>query len=158
MLSHTRLVALLLLPGLFAFPVFSHGASFDCAAARTSSEVMICKHADLSALDSQLQAAYQGARAAATPASQATLLNEQRHWVRYVRDVCLDKACVERVYNARIELLQQDEKYIADRAECSIPEGKSCRGVVFFSRPSGTAWWFQALAGATASGGKNIGV
>ena len=97
-----------------------------------------CKHADLSALDSHLQAAYQGARPAATPASQATLLTGQRQWVRYVRDVCLDKACVERVYKARIELLQQNDKYIADRAEFTIPEGKSCRSV-FFSRPGGTA-------------------
>ncbi|KTB67432.1 MULTISPECIES: lysozyme inhibitor LprI family protein [Pseudomonas] len=131
MFSNAPLVTRLFLTGLFAFSVLSHGASFDCAEARTSSEVMICKHPDLSALDSQLQAAYQGARAAAAAASQATLLTEQRHWVRYVRDVCLDKICFERVYKARIGLLRQNEKYVADRAECTIPEGNSCRSVVF---------------------------
>lgn len=151
------LVALLFLLGLFVFPVHSHAASFDCAAAHTASEVMICKNAELSTLDSQLQVAYQAARAAAAPASQETLLTEQRHWVLYVRDVCLDKACFVQTYKARIELLQHKDKYIADRAECTIPEGKSCRSVVFFRDPAARLAGFKHSLEQQHQAGKLLG-
>jgi uncharacterized protein len=157
MLINAPFIARIFLTGLLAFPVLSHGASFDCAAARSSTEIMICKHADLSALDSQLQVAYQGARAAAAPTSQADLLTEQRHWVRYVRDVCLDEACFNRVYKARITMLQQNEKYIADRSECNIPDGRSCFSVIFFRDPAAKVDAFRQSLEEQRQAGKLLG-
>jgi Uncharacterized protein conserved in bacteria, putative lipoprotein len=91
-----RLPLLGYLLGLFALPVLSHGASFDCAMAHAVSDIMICASSDPSALDGQLQVAHQAARVATTLASRAALLTAQRHRVRYLRDVCVETTAVRR--------------------------------------------------------------
>jgi uncharacterized protein len=105
-------------------------ASFDCAKASTPTEKTICADSVLSSLDTRLQQAYKDAMAAAAPSSKPTLVTEQRHWNRYVRDVCTDGTCLTRAYEARIAMLSTNDKYIADTSKCDIPEGKSCRSVI----------------------------
>lgn len=120
----------LVLAALLVASPTAFAASFDCAKAATPTEKTICADSALSNLDTKLQQAYKDATAAAAPSSKPTLLTEQRHWNRYVRDVCTDGACLTRAYNARIAVLSTNDKYIADASKCEIPDGKSCRSVI----------------------------
>lgn len=113
---------------ILASPSFAAG--FACGKAGTPTEKMICVNSALGELDTRLQQAYINAMAAAAPSSKPTLLTEQRHWNRYVRDICVDEACLTRAYEARISLLSRKDMYIADASQCEIRQGKSCRGVV----------------------------
>lgn len=120
----------LVLAALLVASPAGFAASFDCAKAATPTEKTICADSALSSLDTKLQQAYKEATAAAAPSSKPTLLTEQRHWNRYVRDVCTEGACLTQAYNARIAVLSSNDKYIADTSKCEIPEGKSCRSVI----------------------------
>ena len=64
-----------------ALPTLAAAASFDCAAARTPIEHAICDDAQLSALDSELAAAYQSAMKGQGDAAEQ-LRAQQRAWLR----------------------------------------------------------------------------
>lgn len=69
----------------------AHAASFDCKAARTSTEKAICGSPKLSALDEKLAAAYERATHALSPAGAAQLKASQRGWLRFVTQVCVPR-------------------------------------------------------------------
>jgi uncharacterized protein len=92
--------------GYVAIGIVGHGgaaraASFDCARAASPSELAICGNATLSALDSQLGAAY-ALRIAAAPALRDT----ERAWLQ-VRNVGCGKdvACLTRMTRAQVAWL-----------------------------------------------------
>lgn len=98
--------------------------SFDCAAAASRVERMICDGSDygeLAGLDRSLASAY-------ARASQAGAANGagQRAWLKS-RDACADRACVATAYRARIEVLRRRI------APGSVPEAG--REAVFISAP-----------------------
>ena len=93
-----RFIALLT---LFAVSVTSHAASFDCAKAATPTEKLICSNQRISDLDEYLGRYYQTARAEVGRGGQCLAPN-QRDWLRTVRNVCKDAACLERVYLNRL--------------------------------------------------------
>lgn len=78
----------------------AHAASFDCRKATTAVERTICSNEALSRLDSQLKADFDTALARAT--DPAALRAAQRNWLTEVRDKCVDQACIERTYKARL--------------------------------------------------------
>ena len=88
---------------LLVLPFAAHAASFDCVKASSPAEKTVCAHADLSTLDSDLNAAYNTAlSAAATP---TTLRDTQRSWIKQ-RDACgTNVDCLQHVYNERLERL-----------------------------------------------------
>jgi uncharacterized protein YecT (DUF1311 family) len=55
--------------------------AFDCAKASSTVEKMICRDADLAALDRRLDVVYKAAAAKATGTMAATLRAEQRGWI-----------------------------------------------------------------------------
>lgn len=114
----------------------AEAASFDCRKASTATEKLICADGNLSSLDEKLQKTYQAALTAVAPSDKKELIAEQRNWIRYTRDICSDAACLGKVYAARIDLLSKTEGRIINEAECSIPEGKSCRSVLYYRDPS----------------------
>jgi uncharacterized protein len=80
-----------------------HAASFDCEAARTTAERIVCANRRLSELDGLLAGTYKSAIAKAKDPSDLKL--QQRAWLRDMRDKCGDTDCLVQVYTARIAML-----------------------------------------------------
>lgn len=129
----------------------TYAAGFDCSKKVNATERRICANDGLSALDDRLQVVWKDAVAAVTAPSQSALLTEQRHWIKYVRNVCTEDDCLSDAYRQRIALLERNDKYLADRAECSIVEGNSCRSVVYYRD---SAARFDSFRRALASHGE----
>lgn len=144
---------------LLAFPFASDvaAASFDCAKAKGSIETLVCQNPGLSKLDDQLATTYKAALAAVAPSSRQALLKEERNWASYARDICQDAACLEQAYSARIEVLARNEKYIVDTTSCDIPDGSSCRSVVFSRDPNSRIESFNQSLSEQKRSGKIIG-
>ena len=132
-------------------------ASFDCAKAAGDVEKAICKDPGLSELDGQLQGAYQKAAAVVAPSNKDALVKEQRNWIKYVRNACAGDTCLRDAYTSRIALLSQNSKYIANRASCDIPDGSSCRSVVFYRDASVRIDSFNTSIVAHKQSGKIVG-
>lgn len=112
-------------------------ASFDCSKATSPAESLICKNTQTFALDGKLQQTYKAALTAVAPSSKKALIEEQRHWITYTRDVCQDDACLQQAYTTRIEVLARNEKYIIDDSSCETPgDGGACMNVVTYRDPS----------------------
>jgi uncharacterized protein len=77
------------------------GASFDCAKAATPVEKLICADDRLSALDSDLSQYYSAARATLGEGGQC-LREDQRQWLRAIRNRCASADCLLRVYRERL--------------------------------------------------------
>jgi uncharacterized protein len=92
--------------------------SFDCAAAASEAEKLVCKDPELAVLDRRLAEVF--ARAKAAPgADQARLTAEQRGWVKG-RDDCWKSVersrCVSEAYMTRTVQLQ------LDNGETTVPD------------------------------------
>jgi uncharacterized protein len=92
--------------------------SFDCAAAASEAEKLVCKDPELAVLDRRLAEVF--ARAKAAPgADQARLAAEQRGWVKG-RDECWKSVersrCVSEAYLTRTVQLQ------LDNGETTVPD------------------------------------
>lgn len=105
---------------------------FDCAKAASSAETAICSSPLLSGLDDELASVYKAASTAADEASRSQLVVEQRHWIRHVRDVCEDDACMAAAYRARIGLLSRNEGILVNESRCETIDGPTCRSVVTY--------------------------
>jgi uncharacterized protein YecT (DUF1311 family) len=64
------------------------GPSFDCAAAKTTGERLICADAALSKSDKTLGEAYSALKHEISAASFATFVSAERAWLNYVMDSC----------------------------------------------------------------------
>jgi uncharacterized protein YecT (DUF1311 family) len=63
-------------------------ASFDCAAATTPAEILICSTNELRLADYEMGRAYSTARAAASSDERNDLLQQQRAWIRSRNSIC----------------------------------------------------------------------
>jgi len=99
MIGHLRLAALLV-PLVLAGR--AQAQAFDCHAARSTAERMICADRKLGALDDHLDQAYRGALDVA--AAPADLRTAQRAWLKQ-RDACRAAACLTPLYQARLTAL-----------------------------------------------------
>ncbi|MFK2877527.1 lysozyme inhibitor LprI family protein [Rhodanobacter hydrolyticus] len=129
-------------------------ASFDCSKAANATETLICKNAKISALDDKLQQTYMESLAVVAPSSKKALIEEQRHWITYTRNVCQDETCLQQTYTARIAVLARNEKDIINKLSCVLPNGgTACTNVVAYRDPSIRIQSFnQSLAHAKHSG------
>lgn len=87
---------------LCCFGGIGHAASFDCSKAATATEKAICANPRVSDLDEYLGRYYQAGRASMGRDAAACLASNQREWLRSVRNVCKDTACLEHVYLLRL--------------------------------------------------------
>ena len=95
-----------LLLALLASPALA--ASFDCAKAGTPVEELICADPKLGALDERLAAAFEALGDEQTGndrGRRAPRSDDQRRWLREVRDRCGDAACLRKAYADRIAVL-----------------------------------------------------
>jgi uncharacterized protein len=94
----------LIAAALLALPLAANAASFDCTKAATPAEKAICGDTGLSKLDSDLNSAFISAMSAA--ANPDSLRSSQRDWLKR-RNACGgDAACLQRVYQERLDRLQ----------------------------------------------------
>lgn len=110
----------------------SFAASFDCSKANSLSEQAICSDATLSTLDSKLASTYKDAYSTADDQSKAQLIVEQRHWIRYVRDICDSNDCLASSYRDRIAQLAKNDKILINEAHCELIDQAPCRSVVTY--------------------------
>jgi uncharacterized protein len=138
---------------LFVAP-HAFSASFDCGKAASTTEKLICDDAGTSTLDDKLKQTYTTALAAVAPSSKKALIEEQRHWIMYTRDICQDVACLQQAYTARIEVLARNEKDIINKLSCEVPDGGTeCVSVVAYRDTNIRIHSFnQSLAQAKHSG------
>jgi len=94
---------------LLALAGAAHAASFDCARASTPTEKAICADPALSALDSDLTAAFKSALALWPAGNWGVYLrNEQIDWLKMRDSQCkADVACLKGEYASRITLLKR---------------------------------------------------
>lgn len=75
--------------------------SFNCANAKTKSEIAVCADPGLAALDRNMAAQYSRSIAAATP-QQAMLLRQTRDRFLAYRDRCPNRTCIGEAYDGRM--------------------------------------------------------
>lgn len=85
-------------------PLLSSAASFPCEKASTAVEQAICKDRELSDLDEYLGRYYAAARLELRHANEC-LAADQKAWLRGVRDICKDAACLKKSYLLRLSEL-----------------------------------------------------
>ena len=106
-----RMIVLVVLGACALLSVPAHAAqpSFDCGKASHEVEQMICKDAELAALDRSLMQLY-STLLKHTPASEQKLLKaEQRGWVKGRNDCWKasdQRGCIKSEYEARIRELK----------------------------------------------------
>ena len=106
----TKIALTLLAAGCLTAPlVQAANPSFDCSKATHEAELLICKDADLAALDRSLAELYATVLKNTPASEQGALKTEQRGWVKG-RDDCWkadDKhGCIKAAYESRINELK----------------------------------------------------
>jgi uncharacterized protein len=102
----------------------AHAAGFDCKAAKTHVEHLICDEPALSRLDDQVKALYDKIQAETAGRDGETgewrdpVAKEQTQWRTTVRDRCPDAACLKSAYVERIAAMKKNW------AEALGPAGK----------------------------------
>ena len=84
-----------------ARPTAAARPSFNCAKARTRSEITICGDAGLAALDRRMAGEYSRAAAVAAP-DQRALLRDTAHRFYAYRDRCPNSQCIAAAYSDRM--------------------------------------------------------
>jgi len=78
--------------------------SLDCSKLLSAQAQLICGDAELTRIDRTLAELYE--QKARTSANKARLRADQREWLRHSRNACVDKACLLRSYQRRIDELR----------------------------------------------------
>lgn len=89
--------------GLLVLALPVQAASFDCAKAASKVEKLICGDIDLSKLDEDLSKTYQQTLERSDDKQKST--DEQRQWLKHVRNACQDSGCIKHAYEARVSQL-----------------------------------------------------
>lgn len=106
------------------FPIKEAAAtSFDCKSAKTSVEQAICLDENLSLNDEKMSRLYKE-KVRNTRDAQLIIQN-QRDWLRLVRNRCSSIQCLQEAYNLRIESLKNG--YPIDFTARNMVEGASVR-------------------------------
>lgn len=94
------LIAFLSLPSLSNY-IFA--ASFNCEAKLSSVETEICNNPSLSALDENMALTYRAIYQSSN--NKKLLRNDQRSWIKNIRNKCSDLPCLEEAHKDRIKYL-----------------------------------------------------
>lgn len=118
-------IALAVLPNMDAV----RAASFDCSKASSQLEQLICKDAEVSALDDHLAQYYRAARAVLGGGGEC-LKTQQREWIAKTRARCTDRDCLRRVYLARLAELDGLQPGATTIRNIELPESARLVGVL----------------------------
>ncbi|TSA49764.1 MAG: DUF1311 domain-containing protein [Nitrosomonadales bacterium] len=101
----SRLTLFVLLGGL-VLPLPAQAASFDCDKAQTKVEHLICDDPQLSELDNKLAQDYQDVLSKADDEQKQRVVAEQKHWLKFTRNVCGKATCLKHAYWSRQAALE----------------------------------------------------
>jgi uncharacterized protein len=76
-------------------------ASFDCAKAEIKVEKLVCDTPSIFKLDDELSKLYQDIIGKANDEQKQLLITEQKHWLKYTRNLCEDETCLKLAYWSR---------------------------------------------------------
>jgi hypothetical protein len=82
-------------------PAAAAKPSFNCARAKTRSEIAVCSDSDLAGLDRQMSGQFFRALAVARPGQRAILQRSRTRFLAY-RNACASKGCIAEAYAARM--------------------------------------------------------
>jgi len=108
--------ALPLAMGLAVGP--AHGASFDCAKAKTTVEKTICANPTLSKLDDELDEAY---KAAIMVDDTSVLTRQQSSWLKE-RNNCSTQKCLNNLYTQRLKQLNSPVLSLDQSSNYKLPQ------------------------------------
>jgi len=92
----------LLLPLLaLCWAASAQAASFDCAKATLPAEKFVCDNPFISALDDKLDTIYKSVLAKASAEQKQQVMAQQKHWLKYTRNVCDQEVCFKHAYWTR---------------------------------------------------------
>lgn len=84
----------------------AQAASFDCAKAQSKVEHLICDNPKISELDSKLGQDYQDVLSKANEEQKQRVIAEQKHWLKFTRNVCEKETCLKHAYWSRQAALE----------------------------------------------------
>lgn len=93
---------------IFLFCVVSpvSAARFDCTKAATHVEKLICSNSEISELDDQVNIDYHKALDEANSEQRSKLINQQKHWLKFMRNRCADELCLKHAYWSKLAELK----------------------------------------------------
>jgi uncharacterized protein YecT (DUF1311 family) len=104
---------------IFLQGAVAHTAGFDCkSSSLTQVETMICADSNLSGNDSHLNSLFKKALTVSTEQEKAQLVEEQRRWLRDVRDNCSSTVCLQETQTRRLGSLAD---IYQERSQTRIP-------------------------------------
>lgn len=117
---------LLILFGGMALSFAAQAASFDCGKASTKVEKRVCDNPTVSKLDDELSKTYQDDLKKANDEEKQRLITEQKHWLKYTRNLCSDETCFKHAYWSRLAEL---ETFFAPHAPLYKKESDKAEGI-----------------------------
>jgi uncharacterized protein len=103
------------------FVSLSNAASFPCEKARSAIEKSICGSTEVSELDEYMGRYFAGAKMHLRHA-ESCLVNDQKTWLRKVRDQCRDAECLKRVYLDRLAILHAVQPGATSLRHMTLPK------------------------------------
>ena len=91
----------------------AHAASFDCRKASATDEIAICDSRELSQLDVKMATLYDTIVKLVGMGVRGDMQDQQRAWLRSRADCAGDRACIRKLYEARIRALEAEVARIA---------------------------------------------
>jgi len=91
----------------------AHAASFDCSRSSNPDEITICDSRELSQLDVKMATLYDTIVKLVGMGVRGDMQDQQRAWLRTRADCGADRACIRKLYEARIRALEGEVARIA---------------------------------------------
>jgi uncharacterized protein len=114
-------LSLVTLTLLLSAAASANSASFDCGKASTKIEKMICGDAELSRLDEDLGKSYR--QALDERADKQGIMQEQKRWIKEVRNKCEGASCLNEAYISRISHLSSGVQNIGGDESTPVMRG-----------------------------------
>lgn len=141
--------------GLLMLPLSAYSASFDCEKASTLIENAICNDTELSTLDDSLLFTYKQALAKA--GNSENIKQDQKNWLKNTRNKCKNVDCLKKVYQERIELLNDVSNFSSSISQQSVNDLPTKIGKCADSFVAEKTTRFEDAVPGEAGGEVNIG-
>lgn len=91
---------------LFCAASTTSATSFDCTKAATHVEKIICSNSEISELDNEVNVDYHKALDETNNELRTGLIKQQKHWLKFTRNRCIDELCLKHAYWSKLAELK----------------------------------------------------